>query len=463
MHRPGRLLRRLLSRQRGQVFAIFAISGVALVGVIGFVTDAGRAYLAHRQLQAAADAVATATADQLADVEAGNTTLTAAEATARTYSAESGQKNYNSSLPGVTTTFQGKCITVNGSVPSWCNASTEPNAVVVTQTATVNTIFAKIFGINSFTVTARSTASMGGGKPIPAHIMVVLDRTGSMGPAGPSCNGGTKLQCAVAGIDAFLQGMDPSYDKVGLTVLPPATSSSSACQSTPTRSGYPYYVNQGTYDNPNAAWVLVGLSTDYKTSSSSPLNTSSTLYQTYHCIQAFGSTAYATAIDKAQAVLTANHDSKAQDVIVFMTDGEANYGPCTENPYLSSSGSSCTNNSSTYRTQPCHQAITSASNSKATGTWIYTIDYDSNDSNTYCEGWKSSGSQNGSSCNTGAGYQFPCDESPTIQAEYTLQQMASDSSKFYFLPQPSTLTTIFQDIAADIGSARLVDDNYGGS
>jgi Flp pilus assembly protein TadG len=460
MNPKRRLLRRLLSQEGGQVFALFAISALGLLAMVAFVVDTGRAYVAHRHLQAAADAVATATADQLADVEAGNITLSQAEASARSYSAESGQKNWSSALPNVVTTFQGKCITINGSVPSWCNASSKPNAIVVTQAGSINTIFAKIIGINSFSMSARSTATMGGGKPMPAHIMLVVDRTGSM---GWSCDaGGTKLQCAQDGIDSFLEGMDPAYDKVGLVILPPATSTSQVCQSEPTSWGDPYYVNEATYDQPSSAWVVVPLSSDYRASSTSPLNTNSSLYKAYHCIKAFGSTAYATAIDQAQAVLSANHDSKAQDVIVFFTDGEANYGPCNEQTSRWG-GSSCTNNSSTYRTQPCHQAITSAGLAKSAGTWIYTIEYDANGANTYCEGWKSSGSQGGSSCNTGPGVQFPCNEVSTITAQYTLQQMASDSSKFYFEPDPGSLTTIFQDIAADIGEARLVDNNYGGS
>ncbi len=71
----------------------------------------------------------------------------------------------------------------------------------------MNTVFAKILGINSFSVTATSTASMGGGKPTPAHIMIVLDRTGSM---NSSCSaGGTKLSCAKAG-DQLLPGWDGS-------------------------------------------------------------------------------------------------------------------------------------------------------------------------------------------------------------------------------------------------------------
>jgi Flp pilus assembly protein TadG len=449
-------IKRLRDSNNGQVMALFALSLVGVVAIAAFVVDVSRFYLANRQLQASSDAVATALADQLPDVKNGTTTLATIEANAATYGAAPGNKNAGSDMTGVSLTFTPKCVTVNGSIPAWCTAST-PNEIQIKQSATVNTMFAKVVGINSAAISATSTATMGGGKPIPAHIMIVLDRTGSMGPQGPSCNGGTKLTCAQAGIDAFLQGMDPSVDSVGLVVLPPATSVASACQNQPTKSGDPYYVNEATYDSASAAWVLVGLSNNYKASAGSSLNTNSNLYKTYHCIQAFGSTAYATAIDQAQAVLTANHVKGTQDAIVFMTDGEANYGPCTE------SGNVCTNNNSVYRTQPCHTAVASASSAKATGTWVYTIEYDANGANINCEGWKSSGSQGGSNCNTGKGVQFPCDEVATIQAKATLQAMASDASKFYYLPQASTLTTIFQDISADLGGTRLVDDNYTGS
>jgi Flp pilus assembly protein TadG len=438
----ARLRRRFRRDQHGQVFALVAISLVGVIAMAAFVVDVSRFYVAHRQMQASTDAVATAVADQLPDVKAGTQTLAAAEASATNYGAGPGQKNAGSELNGVTLAFTPKCLTVHGSVPAWCTGST-PNAVVVTQQATVNSVFAKVVGINSAQVTAKATASMGGGKPIPAHIMIVLDRTGSMN-SGCSA-GGSKIQCAQAGIDAFLTGMDPSVDKVGLVVFSPASSAATKCNTPPN--------NNGWFDQtaPAPLWVLVPLSTDYKASYDSPLNVNSNLYTTYHCIKAGGSTAYATAIDQAQAVLAANHDPKAQDAIVFFTDGEANYGEWPKG------------NASPYRTQPCHQAINSAAAAKATGTWVYTIEYDSNAANTNCEGWKSSGSQNGSSCNTGKGIQFPCDEVPAITARSTLQQMATDSTKFYSEPNPGDLTTIFQDIAADLGGTMLVDDGYTGS
>ena len=450
-------LRRVWAGEGGQVIALFAVACIALVGVVAFVVDVGRAYNAHRQLQAAADAVATATADQLADVQAGNTSLAAAEATAKTYSAESGQKNGNSSLPGVTTTFQGKCITVNGSVPAWCDPVSKPNAIVVTQSVNVNTVFAKVIGINSFSLSAKSTASMGGGKPKPAHIMIVVDRTGSM---GQSCSqGGTKLSCAKAGINSFLLGMDPTYDKIGLAVLPPA-SNSGACAQPKTSDGSP-----NDYDVYTNNYVVVGLSTDYRASATSPLNQSSALVSDVNCMKSGGTTAYATAIDKAQAVLSANHDPKAQDVIIFFTDGEATYGPCVD----ANNDSVCDNNSSTYRSRPCYQATLSAAAAKTAGTWVYTILYDTS-SSTQCWAWKATGtgtllSGGSGSCNVKEGIQFlsGCYESPTMTAYGTVQSMASDSSKFFFSPNPGSLTTIFQNIADDIGSARIIDDSYSGS
>ena len=158
-------------------------------------------------------------------------------------------------------------------------------------------------------------------------------------------------------------------------------------------------------------------------------------------------------------MLAANHDPKAQDVIVFFTDGEANYGPCL-NP---NSSQVCSNNNSPYRSTPCHQVDTSAANAAATNsTWVYTIAYDPG--SVYCWGWKSSGTgTDGQSCAKKNGYQFRCDEVPAITAYNMIKAAASDPTKFYETPTPGSLTTIFQNIAEDIGGSRLVDDNYTGS
>ena len=164
-------------------------------------------------------------------------------------------------------------------------------------------------------------------------------------------------------------------------------------------------------------------------------------------------------------MLAANHDPKAQDAIVFFTDGEATYGPCVD----ANNDNVCDNNGSTYRSRPCYQAVQSAAAATAAGTWVYTVLYDTSTS-TPCRAWASSGTgitlTGGSgSCNVTKGIQFllNCNESPSMTAYGTVQAMATDSSKFFYQPNPASLTTIFQDVAESLEGSRLIDDNYAGS
>ena len=57
------------------MIALFALGLVAMLAMAAFVVDVGRFYLANRQLQASSDAVSTALADQLPDVQTGTITL----------------------------------------------------------------------------------------------------------------------------------------------------------------------------------------------------------------------------------------------------------------------------------------------------------------------------------------------------------------------------------------------------
>jgi Putative Flp pilus-assembly TadE/G-like len=432
MSRMGTLLRQ--DGERGQAIVLLAVTLVVLMGAAALVVDVGRAYVVKRHLQASVDAAALAGAQSLPDVNA-------ATAAANSYSGKPGAKNDAANLPDVLTSVTTKCLSQKP-----CNPA---NAIVVDETTTSPTIFAKVLGIDSFTIHARATALMSQGAPAPAHIMIVVDRTGSMN--NPCNAGGTKMTCLRDGIKAFLTGMDPAYNKVGLIAFPPGTGN--ACTFSPKTTDGP----TSDYDAHPNGYVVVPLSNDYKTSATSPLNSSSALVSTVNCIKAGGTTATATAIDVAHATLQASHDPKAQDVIIFMTDGESNYGPCT-NP----NGSGvCSNNSSPYRTQPCHQAITSAHAFDAQGTWIYTIAYGA--SGLVCKGWKSSGTgSDGQSCNKKNGYQFNCDEVPSITASTEVSAMASDPSKFFNEPNPGDLTTAFETIAEDLSGPALVDDNYTG-
>jgi hypothetical protein len=95
-----------------------------------------------------------------------------------------------------------------------------PNTVTVDETANVPTYLLKLLGFSTVQLKAHAQAcSPCGG--VPLDVMVVLDRTGSMGQ-------NNKLTQAKAGINAFMKTMDPTLDNVGLAVLPPAPSTSQA-------------------------------------------------------------------------------------------------------------------------------------------------------------------------------------------------------------------------------------------
>ncbi len=166
----------------------------------------------------------------------------------------------------------------------------------------------------------------------------MLDRTGSMcedhwGNQDPSC---TDLSNAKAGIKTFLAYMDPTQQHVGLAVLPPASSIANRCAQ-PTAANY---------NSKSSPYTIVPLSSDFM--SNGQLNQNSNLVKTINCVQANDRTAYANALEAAQAELDANGRSNAPDIIVFLSDGAANIGP-TYYP-----------TSSPYRMQPCHQGVWSA-------------------------------------------------------------------------------------------------------
>ena len=181
----------------------------------------------------------------------------------------------------------------------------------------INTTFAKLLGVPTITVHASATACSPCGEK-PLDVMLVLDRTGSMctnsaGQPDPAC---TDMENARAGMKTFLGLMNPALDHVGLAVLPPASSMATKCDKPP---------NTASYDDPTAPYVLVPLSSDYKTGTD--LNTASNLVSTINCVQANGNTAYANAIDAAQAEIVKDGRPGTIKIIVLLSDGAANTGP----------------------------------------------------------------------------------------------------------------------------------------
>jgi hypothetical protein len=390
-------------RESGQVLPLVMVFMVVMLVMLGLVIDEAQAYRARVALRASTDAAALAGAANLPNT---------ATASSAAYQYGASGKNPIPNVPTVATSVSTTCVsTFPGCRPA--------NTVQVTQSADVPTTFLNLIGIKSIHVSATASAC----SPcdaVPLDIMIVLDRTGSMcqfsdGTNDPSC---TDLNNAKDGIRTFLGLMDPQGTRVGLAVLPPATSIGNRCAK-PTGA---------EYNSPGDPYVIVPLSSDYR-SPGGPLNPRSQLVSTVACLQGGGSTSYANAIEQAQAALRAGGRPEAQDIIVMMSDGAANTGPS----YYPST--------SPYRAQPCHQGINSAATIKAGKTLVYTIGYDLDAT-----------APGANVCKNANGRL----ESPAISAYTALSTMASPGN-FYNHPSPTDLSGIFQAIAFDIneGKSRL--------
>ncbi len=205
-------LRRAFSDERGQVLPWIAIGLVGMLGVGGMSIDVGRAYVAQAQLQNYANAGALAAAGLVYNTSSTNNASTEANL----YSGSSGDENVNQALGTVTTAVNTVCL--NSLLPSGstCSKTSPPNAVKVTESATVPTYFMKLlyFGHSELTVGAEATASMEG-QAQPWNVAIVVDATGSMSTSDTNCGSVTEFQCAMNGVQAMLGAANPC--KTGLT------------------------------------------------------------------------------------------------------------------------------------------------------------------------------------------------------------------------------------------------------
>jgi hypothetical protein len=272
--------------------------------------------------------------------------------------------------------------------------------------------------------------------------MMVLDRTGSMcltssGANDPAC---TDLNNAKEGMRTFLTYLDPETQWVGLAVLPPSPSDECAAPAHHSTSA------ANSAYRTTSKYTIVPLSDDY--SDNRVLDPSSDLVSTINCVKGNGYTAYANALEAAQAELDASGRDDVKDVIVFLSDGAANIGP-VDRPL-----------SSDYRKRPCRQGVNSAAAIKSRGTLIYSIGYDLN---------ALGGGAN--RCQTTASNGAPgADEDPAITAYQALRDIASPAGCsggvtpgrcFYNKPDAGQLRSIFTEIAADLarGTSALIDES----
>ena len=118
--------------------------------------------------------------------------------------------------------------------------------------------------------------------------------------------------------------MDPAYDKVGLVAFPPGNGGHPCTFDPKTTNGpttdYDPYPNG--YQPGAAVDQLQGVG-----HGAVERELGARVHGQLH--QGGRHDATSAAIDKAKQTLAASHDPEAQDVIIFFTDGEANYGACT--------------------------------------------------------------------------------------------------------------------------------------
>jgi Flp pilus assembly protein TadG len=196
-------------------------------------------------------------------------------------------------------------------------------------------------------------------------------------------------------------------------------------------------------------YQIVGLVNDYRISdAATSLNTASNLTKAARggaagCTQGVDAvggiqTFYADAITAAQTALTTNGRANAKKVIILLSDGDSNSSCVNAN----CAGGGKANNQ-------CHQAITAAQSAASAGTWVYSIAYGASTSS-------------GGSCSTDA---------PAISACSTMQQIASDPTKFFSdtvggtssctsaANSISALNQIFQSIGTSLTTTRLMPDS----
>jgi len=336
-------------------------------------------------------------------------------------------------------------------------------------------------GFKPMTLTATATAAAKGGGLPPLNVELILDSTASMAQADSACptaSSQTKIGCALQGVQTLLGIFWPSVDNVGLMTFPPVCINSTSktdsynCPANSTGGPLTDYNCSGTnpgiqaYGINSSTWaanitvngvsqspyVIVPLSApgtaNYRTSMSAtaPLNfggypngsdlVNATGYApnkpspaTTTCkgVAAPGGdgTYYAQAIVAAQAALTAKSKPGVQNVIVILSDGDANSTKVPTN----------------YTKNQCQAGITAAQAAATAGTWVYTIAY---------------GSTTSGSCTTDTG----------LSGCLAMKGMASDLTKFYSddsagclstdHPSLTSLQTIFQNIGDNLRIARLV-------
>jgi hypothetical protein len=216
------------------------------------------------------------------------------------------------SYPGITCSAEICSIPCNPDPPE----NDECNTMLVSASRTVDYNFAPVIGFDSGDTGTLSTAACrgvcGSVPDAPADIVLLLDRTGSMGAAD--------MVALDQASKAFLEGLTPSLHHVALGTLGRSSNSPSpACPTDPSP------------DQNSGPWIPVGLRSDYDITDNNPpdsppnLNGVSLLVMGIDCLpKSSTGTNLGDPIAAAGSYLLANGRAGVSKGIVFLTDGEAN-------------------------------------------------------------------------------------------------------------------------------------------
>lgn len=487
-----------LRDETAQVLPWMVLLVALFLGCAGLCIDLGHAYIVQRQLQASTDAAALAGGYALSVAGATTTTVDTA---AKAYSSLSTGSNASPSLPSVTFSDTFKCVTSIG-LP--CTATTgDYNAIQVTQTSTITTMFIQLLNIfkakpmTSMKISTTATAAMRGSISSQYNIALVVDTTKSMGDPDSDGNcSGSRLACAQAGIQTLLEALTPctastagqsnctAFDSVAIFTFPniqagTATDDTTCTNSTPTTVNYSTPAPGATWSAPTGTTPTYevttgatgatanGFMSNYSSTglAGGALNSSSGLAiaagagvatKTTACsglqVTSSGKGTYLPgAIYAAQSALVAEQalHPGSLNALIVLSDGDADSTQIT-----ASNGETLNSPAGTYpsTTDECQQAVTAAKYASNAGTTVYTVAYgaETTGAPSYCK-TDTTGSLKGLS---------PCTE---------LQDMATTSADFYSdattankgactssLNPNLTLAEVFKSISGNFTVARLI-------
>ena len=352
--------------EHGAIAVLAALTIVILFAAVAFVIDISRLYHERQVLQNAVDfgslagaqdlpvqgapAAAIANADAIKVATANAPQVTAANLTI-TYQCIVGDQD-GDGVPDV-----GAVPFVCGPTGTWssgwvkkgatrlvhdCNpfAGDKCNTIKLQTSSTIPYYFAPVIGINNGSTGAVNAASCKGScgaAAAPIDVVMVLDRTGSMSDADVA----NVRNAALSVLDFY----DASDQWIGMVSLPYGKGSPGSLGSTGKCQAYgdrrtspPTYQVYPTVTGSNLWWATNGLSQDYK-NAAGVINPASNLVQEINCLVRAPDWVYATSqggspsgnhtnlgdsLDAARAMLAATGRPTVDDVIIFMTDGQAN-------------------------------------------------------------------------------------------------------------------------------------------